>query len=74
MTDLNIGRIEEEKTFNSNEVSNKILNNRKITYVTDYGNKKPNNHSKSINFNFNREYFFDYGANSNNNINFNKEL
>ena len=74
LTDLNIGRIEEEKTFNSNEVSNKILNNRKITYVTDYGNKKPNNHSKSINFNFNREYFFDYGANSNNNINFNKEL
>ena len=74
LTDLNIGRIEEEKTFNSNEVSNKILNNRKITYVTDYGNKKPNNHSKSINFNFNKEYFFDYGANSNNNINFNKEL
>ena len=74
LTDLNIGRIEEEKTFNSNEVSNKILNNRKITYVTDYVNKKPNNHSKSINFNFNREYFFDYGANSNNNINFNKEL
>ena len=74
LTDLNIGRIEEEKTINSNEVSNKILNNRKITYVTDYGNKKPNNHSKSINFNFNREYFFDYGANSNNNINFNKEL
>ena len=74
LTDLNIGRIEEEKTFNSNEVSNKILNNRKITYVTDYGNKKPNNHSKSINFNFNREYFFDYGANSNNNINFNKKL
>ena len=74
LTDLNIGRIEEEKTFNSNEVSNKILNNRKITYITDYGNKKPNNHSKSINFNFNREYFFDYGANSNNNINFNKEL
>ena len=74
LTDLNIGRIEEEKTFNSNEVSNKILNNRKITYVTDYENKKPNNHSKSINFNFNREYFFDYGANSNNNINFNKEL
>ena len=74
LTDLNIGRIEEEKTFNSNEVSNKTLNNRKITYVTDYGNKKPNNHSKSINFNFNREYFFDYGANSNNNINFNKEL
>ena len=74
LTDLNIGRLEEEKTFNSNEVSNKILNNRKITYVTDYGNKKPNNHSKSINFNFNREYFFDYGANSNNNINFNKEL
>ena len=74
LTDLNIGRIEEEKTFNSNEVSNKILNNRKITYVTDYGNKKPNNHSKSINFNFNREYFFDYGANSNNNINFNKEI
>ena len=74
LTDLNIGRFEEEKTFNSNEVSNKILNNRKITYVTDYGNKKPNNHSKSINFNFNREYFFDYGANSNNNINFNKEL
>ena len=74
LTDLNIGRIEEEKTFNSNEVSNKILNNRKITYVTYYGNKKPNNHSKSINFNFNREYFFDYGANSNNNINFNKEL
>ena len=74
LTDLNIGRIEEEKTFNSNEISNKILNNRKITYVTDYGNKKPNNHSKSINFNFNREYFFDYGANSNNNINFNKEL
>jgi len=74
LTDLNICRIEEEKTFNSNEVSNKILNNRKITYVTDYGNKKPNNHSKSINFNFNREYFFDYGANSNNNINFNKEL
>ena len=74
LTDLNIGRIEEEKTFNSNEVSNKILNNRKITYVTDYRNKKPNNHSKSINFNFNREYFFDYGANSNNNINFNKEL
>ncbi len=74
LTDLNIGRIEEEKTFNSNEVSNKIQINRKITYVTDYGNKKPNNHSKSINFNFNREYFFDYGANSNNNINFNKEL
>ena len=74
LTDLNIGRIEEEKTFNSNEISNKILNNRKITYITDYGNKKPNNHSKSINFNFNREYFFDYGANSNNNINFNKEL
>ena len=74
LTDLNVGRIEEEKTFNSNEISNKMLNNRKITYVTDYGNKKHNNHSKSINFNFNREYFFDYGANSNNNINFNKEL
>ena len=74
LTDLNVGRIEEEKTFNSNEISNKMLNNRKITYVTDYGNKKHNNHSKSINFNFNREYFFDYGANSNNNINFNKEF
>ena len=74
LTDLNIGRMEEEKTFNSNEISNKMLNNKKITYVTDYGNKKHNNHSKSINFNFNREYFFDYGANSNNNINFNKEF
>ena len=82
LADLNIGRIEEEKNFSSNEIENKI-NNRKITYVTDYGNKnhnnnnsnhKINNHSKSINFNYNREYFFDYGANSDNNINFNKKF
>ena len=82
LADLNIGRIEEEKNISSNEIENKI-NNRKITYVTDYGNKnhnnnnsnhKINNHSKSINFNYNREYFFDYGANSDNNINFNKKF
>ena len=74
LTDLNIGKYEEEKNFNTNETTSRVLNNKKITYVTDYGNKKHNTHSKSINFNFNREYFFDYGLNTNNNINYNKEF
>lgn len=74
LTDLNIGKYEEEKNFNTNETTSRVLNNKKFTYVTDYGNKKHNTHSKSINFNFNREYFFDYGLNTNNNINYNKEF
>ena len=77
LTDLNIGRIEEEKNNNPNlnksvknfqlindETLNK-KNDRRITYVTNY--KKINN-KKSNSINYNREYFFDYGINSNNDL------
>ena len=83
ISDLNIGRIEEEKNDNLNliqmENKNKYINkdinqkghNRKVTYITNYGNKNTSNKRPIINYN--REYYFDYGAYSNNNLMFNKE-
>ena len=74
MTDLNEGRIEEEKNniFNLNSLENKFksfsvemakkMKNRKITYMTNYANK---NRNKSSNKNYNMEYFFEYGNSSN---------
>ena len=83
ISDLNIGRIEEEKNDNLNLIQmeniNKYINkdiiqkgnNKKITYITNYGNKNTNNKRPIINYN--REYFFDYGAYSNNHLMFSKE-
>jgi len=75
LTDLNIGKIEEEKNkiFNLNNMENRIksfngeinnkVNNRRITYITNYGNK--NRNKSSINNSYNKEYFFEYGNNTN---------
>ena len=41
------------------------------TYITNYGNKNTSNKRPIINYN--REYYFDYGAYSNNNLMFSKE-
>ena len=83
ISDLNVGRIEEEKNYNINliqmENKNKYINkditqkghNRKVTYITNYGNKNTNNKRPIINYN--REYYFDYGAYSNNNLMFSKK-
>jgi len=83
ISDLNVGRIEEEKNDNLNliqmENKNKYINkditqkgqNRKVTYITNYGNKNTNNKRPIINYN--REYYFDYGAYSNNNLMFSKK-
>ena len=78
LTDLNIGKIEEEKNnifnlnsenkFNSfNGEINKKVNNRRITYITNYGNK--NRNKSSINRSYNNEYFFEYGSYTNNKFN-----
>ena len=78
LTDLNIGKIEEEKNniFNLNSENkfksfngeiNKKVNNRRITYITNYGNK--NRNKSSINKSYNNEYFFEYGSNINNKFN-----
>ena len=83
LTDLNTARIEEEKNNLINSINNKNkfesnnqeknnkVNNRRITYITNYANK---NRNKSANINYNREYFFDYGYDSNNNFTFDKEV
>ena len=75
LTDLNIGKIEEEKNniFNLNNMENRIklfngeknnkVNNRRITYITNYGNK--NRNKSSFNNSYNKEYFFEYGNNKN---------
>ena len=75
LTDLNIGKIEEEKNkiFNLNNMENRFksfngeinnkVNNRRITYITNYGNK--NRNKSSINNSYNKEYFFEYGNNTN---------
>ena len=49
------------KSFNNVNI-NKV-NNRKITYMTNYANK--NRNKNSTNNNYNKEYFFEYGNNSN---------
>ena len=49
------------KLFNG-EKNNKV-NNRRITYITNYGNK--NRNKSCINNSYNKEYFFEYGNNTN---------
>ena len=49
------------KSFNNVNI-NKV-NNRKITYMTNYANK--NRNKSSTNNDYNKEYFFEYGNSSN---------